>query len=160
MILKTPGAGDWARYRDIRLLALADTPNAFARTLSEEQAFSEEKWRSRLSGDGLVVIAEVGGQDAGLVGGVPLQGRAGAAGLVSMWVAPDHRRSGTGRALVQAVVAWARDAGFQTLVLDVADENTGAIAFYERLGFRRTGRTGTLPPPRAHVTEHERALTL
>lgn len=157
MILKTLGAGDWARYRDIRLRALADTPNAFARALSEEQAFSEEKWRSRLSGDGLVVVAEVSGQDAGLVGGVPLLDRAG---LVSMWVAPDHRRSGTGRALVQAVVAWAREAGFQTLVLDVADENTSAIAFYERLGFQRTGRTGTLPPPRIHITEHERALTL
>ncbi|MEM9473856.1 MAG: hypothetical protein AAGA71_01085 [Pseudomonadota bacterium] len=41
MILKTLGAGDWARYRDIRLRALADTPNAFARTLSEERAFSD-----------------------------------------------------------------------------------------------------------------------
>lgn len=91
-------------------------------------------------------MAEAGGQDAGLVGGVPLQDRAG---LVSMWVAPDHRSSGTGRALAQAVVAWARDAGFQTLVLDVADENTGAIAFYERVGFQRTGRTGTLPPPQS-----------
>jgi len=159
MPLKTLGAGDWARYRDIRLRALADTPNAFARTLSEEQAFSEEKWRSRLSGDGVVVVAEAGGQDAGLVGGVPLQDRADAACLVSMWVAPDHRRSGTGKALVQVVVAWAREAGFQTLVLDVADENTGTAAFYERLGFHRTGRTGTLPPPRTHITEHERALT-
>ena len=65
MFFKTLGAGDWARYRDIRLRALADTPNAFARTLLEEQAFSEEKWRSRLSGEGLVVVAEAGGQDAG-----------------------------------------------------------------------------------------------
>jgi RimJ/RimL family protein N-acetyltransferase len=42
------------------------------------------------------------------------------------------------------------------VTLDVADDNPRAAGAYERLGFRRTGRTGTLPHY-DHVTEFEMA---
>ena len=55
---------------------------------------------------------------------------------------------------------WAREEGFPHLFLDVADENTAAIKLYERLGFAPTGVKNHMPPPRDHISEHERALEL
>ncbi len=77
-----------------------------------------------------------------------------------MWVAPEARGAGVGLALAQAVTEWARGAGFATLRLDVADANEPAVRLYARAGFAPTGAVGALPPPRAHITEHERALDL
>jgi GNAT superfamily N-acetyltransferase len=52
-----------------------------------------------------------------------------------MWVDPAARRSGVGRALVEAIVAWARSAGARTLVLQVTEGNEPALALYRRAGF-------------------------
>jgi len=150
----------WQRYRRIRLCALADTPDAFARTLAEEEAFAEADWRRRLSSGAAVFVAMRGGQDVGTATGSAWRERPGVAGLFGMWVAPAARRGGTGKALVCAVVEWARASGFEQLILDVADSNTAAIRLYQSMGFAPTGATGTLPPPRDHVTEHERSLSL
>jgi hypothetical protein len=44
--------------------------------------------------------------------------------------------------------------------LEVGDTNAYAVRLYERAGFVPTGVTASLPPPRAHITEHERILDL
>jgi ribosomal protein S18 acetylase RimI-like enzyme len=58
--------------------------------------------------------------------------------LLSMWVAPTHRRAGVGRSLVEAVIGWARAMNVRTMHLLVTSNNAGAIEFYRRLGFART----------------------
>lgn len=80
--------------------------------------------------------------------------------LISMWVSPTERGKYVGEQLVEAVVKWARDAGFSRLLLDVADNNLAAISLYEWLDFRPTGDTGVYPPPRSSITEHRRARKL
>ena len=151
---------DWQRLREIRLQALKDTPDAFGRTLEEEAAFEQSDWQRRLTSESANFIAVIDGIDSGLVGGAKWRGRDGVAGLFSMWVAPHARSRGVGAALVGSVIDWARHSGFERLVLDVADDNHSAIRLYARTGFEPTGATGTLPSPREHVTEHERALLL
>jgi len=151
----------WERVRATRLRALADAPDAFATTLAQDQARPPESWRTSLEDSGVATFLAVrDGEDVGLVVGAPWRGRDGVAGLFAMWVTPDARGSGAADALVRAVVAWARGEGFRRLVLEVADENPAAVCLYERHGFLPTGATGTLPPPRTHVREHERALEL
>lgn len=151
----------WERVRTIRLRALADTPDAFGMTLAEELESPPEQWRLRLaSRDAATFVATADGRDVGLVVGAGYDGEPGAAGLFAMWVDPAFRGRGVGRALVDAVIDWARQGGFDRVLLDVADGNAAAIGLYERAGFTPTGRVGTLPPPRDHVPEHQRSFRL
>ena len=80
--------------------------------------------------------------------------------LLSLWVAPKARGLGIGQALIEAVVTWASSEKYARLVLEVAEENGPAISLYTRKGFKPTGQTKTLPPPRDHIKEQEMVLVL
>jgi GNAT superfamily N-acetyltransferase len=152
---------DWERVRAVRLAALADAPDAFTITLAEDVAKPLETWRQRLErSDAATFLATRDGRDVGCVVGAPYEGQPGNAGLFAMWVAPDARGHGIAGRLVDAVVSWARTRGYRRVLLGVGDYNVGAIRLYESRGFLPTGVRFTLPPPRAHITEHERALDL
>jgi len=62
-----------------------------------------------------------------------------------MWVAPERRRTNTGRLLVDAIESWGRRNRAHILQLMVTSSNLAAIAFYQRLGFTPTGRTEPYP---------------
>ena len=51
-------------------------------------------------------------------------------------VAREAEGRGVGRALMDHIEHWARDKAFREVVLDVFAGNQGAIAFYERQGYR------------------------
>lgn len=55
--------------------------------------------------------------------------------LYSMAVAPDYRRRGLGRMLVQACMKSLIEEGVGTLSLEVRQNNTPAITLYESMGF-------------------------
>lgn len=150
---------DVDRVRATRLRALADAPDAFGTTLAEDQARPLAEWRARLESDGAATfIASHADEDIGMVVGVGVDDATAA--LCGMWVAPDARGTGAADALVQQMIAWARARGCQRVILEVADQNTRAVQFYARMGFEPTGGTNTLPPPREHILQHERALNL
>jgi [ribosomal protein S18]-alanine N-acetyltransferase len=54
-------------------------------------------------------------------------------------VAPEHRRNGLGRRLVEWLEKPALLAGISLMFLEVRASNHGAQAFYERLGYRKLG---------------------
>jgi len=58
------------------------------------------------------------------------------ASVEDVFVAPDHRSLGIGRALVESVASWARDKGANGVSLQVAAANGRARKFYDELGFR------------------------
>ena len=65
---------EWRTYKDLRLRALADSPDAFGSTLAAEQDRTDAEWSSRLasgagSGLDLPLVAEVDGEPAGLAWG-------------------------------------------------------------------------------------------
>jgi ribosomal-protein-alanine N-acetyltransferase len=59
--------------------------------------------------------------------------------LESVAVANSVRRSGIGRALCDAVIAWAREQGAAEIELEVRTSSSGAIALYTQLGFATVG---------------------
>lgn len=50
-------------------------------------------------------------------------------------VLPEYRRRGLGREMMQHIVPQLRSRGTQTYLLEVLEENRGAVALYEREGF-------------------------
>ncbi len=139
--LRTLTPDDWPLWRELRLAALAEAPEAFGATLAEWSGpgDQEERWRARLSIPGArdhVVLLD--GTPAGMVSGVPGED-AGVVELISMWVTPAARGRGVGDLLVAAVEQWARDEGATTLRLAVMRDNPVATTLYERHGFA--------PPP-------------
>ena len=152
---------DWERVRKVRLRALADAPDAFGMTLAVESTKPREGWCARLQDPGSATfLAVTDREDVGLIVGSRYDDAAADAGLFAMWVQPEHRGRGVADALVRAVIAWARAAGYPRLLLDVGDRNARATRLYERMGFKPTGVTGIVSPDRPHVLEHQRALDL
>lgn len=56
-------------------------------------------------------------------------------GITAVEVAAAHRRTGVGRALMAALLAWGAGEGADRCYLQVEDGNSGALEFYRRLGF-------------------------
>jgi GNAT superfamily N-acetyltransferase len=134
----------WATYREVRLAALADSPEAFSSTLEREQGFGEQLWRDRL-GSNVSLLAWLADRPVGTVtvlgpGIIPdTDGFADAWNLVAMWVSPAARRLGVGAQLVEAALDAARSGAAPALLLWVVESNDPARSLYERLGFLATG---------------------
>lgn len=60
--------------------------------------------------------------------------------LLTLAVAPEHRRAGAGRALLAAFEAAAAARGATTAFLEVAADNAPALALYVGAGWRQGGR--------------------
>jgi ribosomal protein S18 acetylase RimI-like enzyme len=129
------GPDDWETFREIRLRALADAPDAFGSTLERELPFTEDDWRERLTGP--VVIVEDSGPVA--VGGIFLND--GVAHVWGMWTDPRHRGRGHARRILDEILP-----PDQTAQLDVNVTNPGARTVYERYGFVGTGVLEPLRP--------------
>ncbi len=152
---------EWDRVRATRLRALTDAPDAFGTTFAEDEVRPLAEWRTRLeNADAATFLASDHDRDVGIAVGFGPPGQSALATLNAMWVAPEARGLGLGRALVDAVIDWARGAGYQRLLLEVATENAPAVSLYARMGFEPNGVVGSLPPPREHVVEHQRELPL
>jgi ribosomal protein S18 acetylase RimI-like enzyme len=139
------GAGEWALWRDVRLAALAQAPEAFRSRLADWAGGGERRWRERLAmADAHNIVAVRDGHAVGVARGVP--DADGAAWLHSVWVSPEVRGLGVGRRLVASVEEWARGRGAAGLRLAVLPGNDAAIELYRRQGFAPTGEAGETPP--------------
>lgn len=138
---------DWAVARSLRLRGLADAPDAFARTYEEESVQPDAFWIDRAAaacrGNGVATfLAFDGHKPAGITTGIVDDG--GQSQLVSMWLERALRGQRLGESLVNAVVQWALDCGFERLSLWVSEDNGPAIRLYQRMGFQSTDWTDAL----------------
>jgi len=119
----------WTRWREVRVRALREDPDAFACSAHQLGAEAPESaWREALEDRTVLLAVDDEGRDVGMVGV-----RSGEdPELVSMWVAPEARQGGVGRALVAAVVV---EAAQRPLHLRVMAQNASAIGFYSGCGF-------------------------
>jgi GNAT superfamily N-acetyltransferase len=129
---------DWKLYRELRLRALADAPEAFGSTLERESSREPDEWQARLA-NRIQWVARIGHRVVGTVGAIGGDGET--LELVSMWVEPDARGSGVADALVDAVLRRARIDGTPYVSLWVSQGNDRAEQLYARHGFVRTGAT-------------------
>jgi GNAT superfamily N-acetyltransferase len=119
----------WHRERHTEDLALIDA------------YFDDEAWERELAAlpgvydppDGALLIAREADVALGCVGLKRLDGDS--CEMKRMFVSPVARGGGVGRALADAVVARARDAGYRQMFLDTSIRQTEAITLYRALGF-------------------------
>jgi len=143
VVVRALAQDEWPLLRDVRLRALADAPDAFGRTFEEERGRADAEWEAQLersvrSDSTLTAVAERCGEAVGFVHAQIHPDEPRTAELYGMWVAPAARRTGAGRALVDAIAAWARSRGATRLVLNVTQGNTAAERLYARAGLRFT----------------------
>jgi ribosomal protein S18 acetylase RimI-like enzyme len=151
-------------FKDARLRALQDTPLAFSSTYAKESLLPDEEWQRRAERWGgdendAMFLAFEGEAVCGIVGSYVEREQRERAQVIPMWVDPASRRAGVGKEMIDAVAAWNRGRGVRELALLVTCVNTGAIAFYERLGFVKTGVTGEYPNDPA-IIEYEMMLKI
>ncbi|GGO26233.1 GNAT family N-acetyltransferase [Micromonospora parathelypteridis] len=139
---------DWPTWRELRLAALAEAPEAFGSRLADWQGEGdrEQRWRDRLSIPGSHnLVAVLDGRPVGMASGVPTADPL-LMELISMWVHPDARGRKVSNLLVDTVARWARESGADRLRLSVMPNNARAKALYRRTGFTQTDELGDLLP--------------
>lgn len=129
---------DWRLWRDMRLAALKDSPEAFGSVLRDWQGKGdrEGRWRQRLTDVAFNAVATVDTTQAGMVSG---NWHGTDIELMSLWVSPFARGQGIGDLLVETVLAWATGQQARRVVLSVRDFNVAAIRLYRRHGFSAIG---------------------
>ena len=142
MTLRAAEPADWERLRDVRVAALRDAPDAFASTLEATEGQPQWRWEGWATGEGwgadLVTFVEEPAPEAaftGLATGAIFGDGPPTAHLFAMWVAPPSRGAGLGRALVEAVLEWARARDATRVVLRITEGNALAQRLYESAGF-------------------------
>jgi ribosomal protein S18 acetylase RimI-like enzyme len=127
----------------IRLQALRDSPKAFGSTYEETVARGKESFRQRLGqGNDMFYLGAFDGPLIGIVGFFREEGikNRHKGYVVSMYVLPERRGQGVGKALVQELVARAKQiAGLEQLLLAVVTTNRTASQLYRSLGFEVYG---------------------
>jgi GNAT superfamily N-acetyltransferase len=111
-----------------------------------EHAFNPERQADELADEGsLFLIAEADGREIGFArlregSDTPAAGARRPIELARLYVTPSWIGRGAGSALMEAALAEANRRECDAIWLGVWTENPGAIAFYERWGFREIGR--------------------
>ena len=157
---------DASLFHALRLRGLLEAPTAFGSSYAEEVDTPVSTVASRLTArpDGTVFGAFRGAELVGVIGieRERLRQLAHKATLWGMYVSPECRRVGIGRALViHALGVAANELRVLRVNLTVNTSNAAAIALYESLGFKTFGtEVGVLMVNGQFHDEHLMALAL
>lgn len=148
----------------LRREALEDSPRAFASSPATDFASSVEQVRDLLAGPSIIIGGFEDERLAGIVG--LLRGRHEKSRhkihLWGMYVAPQYRRSGLGRSLLEVALDHAREMPDAASVqLGVTSAAVSARRLYERLGFTVWGtEPDALRVDGESIVEYHMALRL
>ena len=131
----------------VRVAALSDAEPVAALVTELGYPSTAEQVRRRLAGlardrSSLAVVAEIDGAVVGLAAAHVLLGIHTdrlVVYLTALVVAASTQRHGVGRGLVAHVETWARFQKAERIAVVAGAQRIGAHAFYERLGYERTG---------------------
>jgi len=144
MPIRTLLASDAAAFQALRLQALLECPSAFASSHEEECDLTLGTVAERLAATSqrCVLGAFEGSKLVGIVGlqREELRKLSHKAFIWGMYVAPESRKAGIGRALVSEALTRAVEMpGVRQVNLGVNAANVAALALYKRLGFEPFG---------------------
>ena len=144
MLLRPMREEDWENSVELRLRALGESPGSYRQTLEDEtERLRTARWvepsqRGAEAPDLESWVAEVNGLAVGQAFS-RLTDDGSTVHISAMWVAPEVRGQGVGRALLVAAEAWGRDRGVARGYLAVTEGNSAAERLYTRAGYEPTG---------------------
>jgi len=135
----------WKEYRELRLAALKNEPQAFGSSYERESGYPDEKWQQRLKEaaegkrhilfaklDKKLVAMVVGGRDFD-------DNSSNVAYIWGLYTDASVRRKGIAKLLMSKMLEeLSKERGIQTIRLEVNVEQESAVKLYESLGFKKT----------------------
>ena len=123
---------DWQKFKDFRIRAVSESPQAFGDTLEKINGYSNSYWINGIKNNKVFVIDD----DSKYVSGVVfVQDDDGVWSIKSLWTEPVYRGKGLAMKLLQHVLDVAKNIGVDAIKLGVNAKQTDAIKLYETLGF-------------------------
>lgn len=145
-IIKLP-VERWEEYKNLRLEALKQEPQAFSSSYEDDVLMSDEQWQSKLANysdgkTGIILAADLNGELVGIMNSRIEQSRkmGHVAFIHGVYVKPEFRGKGIGKKLLEEILQWIE--GHREIVkinLDVTTEQEAAIALYKSVGFEIVG---------------------
>lgn len=135
-------AADAPAWRELRLRALREHPEAFTSSHEEDAVLPVAVAAQRFASPAFAAWGAFQGRELYGIVGLERERRAKnrhKGTVVGMYVAPEVAGQGVGRALLDALVAHARAEGIESLVLTVTEGNAAAERLYAAAGFRSFG---------------------
>jgi L-amino acid N-acyltransferase YncA len=129
-------AADWPRVEAILAAGIAGGEATFETTTPGWEQFDETKLI-----DVRLVATDENGHVVGWAAASRVSAREVYRGVIehSVYVDPAFHGQGIGRALLEAFVTAADDAGYWTIQSSIFPENTASLRLHERAGFRVVG---------------------
>lgn len=135
-------AADAGSYRELRLYSVEESPAAFGAAPSEVAARPLQVFAERLADEQNHTFGAFA--DGQLVGVTLLRRETREktrhkASIYSVYVRPEYRGQGAGRALMEAALERAGELGLRQVNLGVNTASEAAVHLYEACGFERYG---------------------
>ncbi|MCJ7827591.1 GNAT family N-acetyltransferase [Patescibacteria group bacterium] len=129
----------WETYREIRLRGLRDEPQAFSRSLAEEEKYPQEKWLERVANP-YNRIALIGSRVVGTASAYISPEEPKTAHIVGFFVVEEVRGQGVGSSLMLVILEQLKSNPLiQRIILDVNKDQVAAVGLYQKFGFMVVG---------------------
>ena len=136
---------EWLAFKDLRLLALRDTPGVFALSYEQEAKRSPEEWQETIQGPSHQVFGLFDSQRLiGITASFTWQGDpSGETAVLAMsFIRPEYRGHGLSRLLYDARLDWIRrQPQFKRVVVSHRASNEASRRANQRHLFHLTGRS-------------------
>ncbi|MBR2579245.1 MAG: ribosomal protein S18-alanine N-acetyltransferase [Clostridia bacterium] len=101
------------------------------------ESWNESNYKESLENPNYnILVAKSGGK---IVGFISMYHASDEGYICNIAVDKSHRMCGIGTYLINEIIAYSKNKNLRFLTLEVRESNTGAIKFYEKLGFTNVG---------------------
>ncbi len=143
--------GEWPLYRQVRLAALKDAPEAFSTTYESASQRSPESWAAQADAaaegsDRFTFLVLKKDEPVGLASLYRDADGSGQGEMIQVWIAPALRGGRLAGELLDFIFRTAQNHGFGRIRAEVFMANERARRFYEKHGFTREDAPGMHDP--------------
>jgi GNAT superfamily N-acetyltransferase len=134
----------WQLYKELRLSALKDAPQAFSTTHADAKARGDRAWarqvaRSADGDDRATFVLLWNNKPSGLAAVYRERPGSSTGDVHQVWVAPALRSTGAAEKLMAHLETWAAGHRIRRLRAVVAEGNARARRFYRKIGYAPAG---------------------